>query len=348
MIDRRTALGGLVSVGLAAYAGRAASAQSLETVNCGRLTGVSDAAFFIADKKGFFRDAGVNVNWTTFPQSQAMVAPLAAGQLDAMGASVSAGIYNAMGRDVALKIVGDRGIDYAPYGGLQLIVRADLMKTGRFKALHDLKGLTVAEPGRGSQNLPILVRFLQKAGLGYGDVGHLFMPFPDQVAGLRNGSVDASVLIEPYATLAVKEGSGARIAYDYDAYPNHQISALMYGPEFVQKRPGAAHKFFLGYLRGLRYYHDALRAGTFAGPTSADVIAILQENIKLPDPSLWHAISPSAVQTNGRADVASLTYDYNVYNDQGLISNPTSIANAIDFTFADEANRQLGRYVPAT
>jgi hypothetical protein len=38
MIDRRTALGGIVSVGIAAYAGRAASAQSFETVNCGRPT----------------------------------------------------------------------------------------------------------------------------------------------------------------------------------------------------------------------------------------------------------------------------------------------------------------------
>jgi NitT/TauT family transport system substrate-binding protein len=341
-------LAGIASAGLAAGLGRFAGAQSLETVNCGKLTGVSDAAFFIADKKGYFREAGVNVNWTTFPQSQAMVAPLAAGQLDAMGASVSAGICNAMGRDVQLKIVGDRGVDYAPYGGLQLILRADLVKSGRYKELRDLKGLNVAEPGKGSQNLPILVRFLQKAKLGYNDVGHLFMPFPDQVAGLRNGSVDASVLIEPYATLAVKEGSGQRIAYDYEAYPNHQISALMFSQDFVQKRTATAHKFFLGYLRGLRYYHDALRGGRLAGPTSADVIAILQENIKLPDPTLWHAVSPSAVQTDGRADVASLTYDYDVYNDVGLISSAIKIADAIDFTFADAANRQLGRYVPAS
>ena len=133
MIDRRNMLAGIASAGAAAALGRRASAQSLETVNCGKLTGISDAAFFIADKKGYFREAGVSVNWTTFPQSQAMVAPLAAGQLDAMGASVGAGICNAMGRDVQLKIVGDRGVDYAPYGGLQLVVRTDLVKSGRYK-----------------------------------------------------------------------------------------------------------------------------------------------------------------------------------------------------------------------
>ena len=69
--------------------------------------------------------------WTTFPQSQAMVAPLAQGQLDGMGASVSAGIYNAIGAGIPIKIVGDRGIDYAPYGALPLVVRTDLIKSGR-------------------------------------------------------------------------------------------------------------------------------------------------------------------------------------------------------------------------
>jgi NitT/TauT family transport system substrate-binding protein len=326
---------------------RPARAQTIETVHVGKLIGVSDCPFYIADKKGFFRDAGVDVQWTTFPQSQQMVAPLANGQLDALGASVSAGIYNAIGRGVPLRIVGDRGIDYAPYGGLQLVVRTQLVKSGRYKELKDLKGMKVAEPGKGSSNLPILVRFLEKAGLAYTDIEHLFLPFADQLGGLRNGALDASVLIEPFATAAIHEGYATRVGYDTDVYPNHQISALMYSTKFMSQRPEAAHKLFVGYLRGLRYYHDALRDGKFAGPTAPDVIAILEENIKLPDPAIWREITPSGVSTNGRVDVASLQYDYDVYKGLGLITNPTDVAQAIDMTYADAADKQLGAYVPA-
>lgn len=346
MIDRRHALAGIAALTTTIAASRPVRAQTLETVNMGKLIGVSDCPFYIADKKGYFRDAGVNVVWTTFPQSQAMVAPLAQGQLDGMGASVSAGIYNAIGSGIPLKIVGDRGIDYAPYGALPLIVRTELVKSGRFKTLADLKGLRFAEPGKGSANLPIVYRFLKKAGLNYNDVEHLFLPFPDQVAGMSNGNIDASTMIEPFASLVVKNGSGTRIAPDYSAYPNHQISALMFSGPFIQKRPEVAKRFFVGYLRGLRYYHDALRNGKFGGPTSEDVIAILQSEIKLPDASLWHSITPSAVQTNGRADVASLQFDYGVFQELGLIDKPVSVANAIDFSFADNANRQLGPYRP--
>ena len=227
-------------------------------------------------------------------------------------------------------------------------MRTELVKSGRFRTLSDLKRLRFAEPGKGSANLPIVYRFLRKAGLKYDDVEHIFLPFPDQVAGMRNGTIDASTMIEPFASIIVKDGAGTRIAPDYTAYPNHQISALMYSEQFVQKRTEVAKRFFVGYLRGLRYYHDALRDGKFAGPTADDVISILQSEIKLPDPTIWRAVTPSAVQTNGRVDAASLQFDYDVFKELGLIQTPVSVANSIDMSFADNANRQLGPYRPRT
>jgi NitT/TauT family transport system substrate-binding protein len=348
MIDRRrTLLSMAAALGGTAAFPTALRAQALETVNCGKLVGVSDTPFYVADKKGFFRESGINVNWTTFPQSQAMVAPLAAGQLDAMGASVSAGIYNAVGRGIPIKIVGDRGISIPGYGALPLVVRADLVKSGRFKTLKDLKGLKCAEPGLGSSNLPILFRFLQKGGVGYGEVEHQFLPFADQVAGFRNGSIDAGVLIEPFATAVAKEGSAVRIAPDTDVYPNHQISALMYSTTFMQRRADVAKRFFVGYLRGLRFYRDALKNGHFAGPNGPEVIAIIQDFIKLPDPTVWRDMTPSSVNSDGHVIVPSLEYDYQVYVERALITDPITVPASIDLSYADAANRTLGRYVPA-
>ena len=345
MIDRRQALAGIAAL-TGTLAARPVCAQSLDVVNMGKLIGLTDVAFYIADKKGYFREQNLDVKWTTFPQSQAMVAPLAQGQLDGMGASVSAGIYNAIGSGIPIKIVGDRGIDYAPYGALPLVVRADLIKSGRFKTLADLKGLRFAEPGKGSANLPIVYRFMKKAGLKYDDVEHIFLPFPDQVAGMHNGNIDVSTMIEPFAAAVVKDGTAVRFMADYEAYPNHQISALMYSNNFVQKRTDVAKRFFVGYLRGLRYYHDALKDGKLAGPTADDVISILQAEIKLPDPTIWKTVVPSSVQTNGRVDAPSLQYDYAVFRELGLIEKPAGVLNSIDMQFADNAARVLGAYHP--
>jgi NitT/TauT family transport system substrate-binding protein len=165
---------------------------------------------------------------------------------------------------------------------------------------------------------------------------------------MHNGTIDCSTMIEPFATAIVRDGAGTLIAPDYTAYPNHQISALMFSPQFVTKRADVARRFFVGYLRGLRYYHDALHNGKFAGPTADDVISILESEIKLPDPSIWRLLTPSAVQTNGRVDVASLQFDYDVFKELGLIQTPVNVPNSIDLSFADYANRELGPYRPRT
>lgn len=344
MTTRRTVLAALAAA--VALRARPAGAQN-EPVRVAKLTGVSDGPFYIGEAKGFFRDAGANVEWTTFPQSNQVVPALSQGRLDAMGAAVTASLWNAIGQGLPLKIVGDRGLDYPPYGGLSLCVRSDLTKSGRVKSVRDLAGLKVAEPGRGTSNLAILIRFLRANRMTYNDVQHVFLPFPDQIAAFKNDSIDAAVLIEPFATGAVKEGYCTRLGIDTDVYPSHQISALMYNTDFMQRRPDAAQRFMVGYIRALRYYHDALRDGKFAGPTAPDVIAILQQNIELPDPSIFREMIPSGVTTNGRVDVPSLQFDYDVYRELGLIDKPVNVRESVDFTIADAAARRLGPYHPA-
>ena len=155
MIDRRQALAGIAAL-TGTLAARPVRAQSLEVVNMGKLIGLTDAAFYIAEKKGYFREQNLDVKWTTFPQSQAMVAPLAQGQLDGMGASVSAGIYNAIGSGIPIKIVGDRGIADHQSGGpgrhlgdLGLIDRDPEHVRGRGCARRD--GARQAETGDDSE-----------------------------------------------------------------------------------------------------------------------------------------------------------------------------------------------------
>jgi NitT/TauT family transport system substrate-binding protein len=343
-INRRGMLAGAGGAIAASMVPNITRAQTLDTVNIGHVIGISEAPFFIGDAKGFFRDAGVDVKWTVFEASAQMIAPLAQGQLDGLGSGISAATYNAIGRGIPLRIVGDRGIDFPPYGALPLVVRTDLIKSGRFKTLQDLKGLKIAEPTKGGANLTIVTRFLEKAGLKYEDADHLFLPFAEQLAAFRNGALDASVLIEPFASLAISQGYVTKVGVDTDAYPNHQISVLFYSAPFMEKRPDVARKFFVGYLRALRYYRDALLNGKLAGPNAEDVIAIMQKNLSLPDPSLWRSITPTSVTTDGRVNMASVKFEYDTFNRFGFITDPSDISRAVDMRFADYANRQLGPY----
>ncbi|MET0471240.1 MAG: ABC transporter substrate-binding protein, partial [Xanthobacteraceae bacterium] len=87
-MNNRTLLAILVCASLAPPAKAAAQA-----ITVGATSSTSDAPIFIADKKGYFREEGLEVKVVNFRSAADMVAPLGAGQLEAGAGSASAGLY---------------------------------------------------------------------------------------------------------------------------------------------------------------------------------------------------------------------------------------------------------------
>src|SRR5258708_26888609 len=82
--------------------------QAPIVVTVGAASTTSDAPIYIADKKGYFREEGLEAKVTNFRSAADMVAPLGIGQLDAGAGSASAGLYNAMLQGIKIKIVADK------------------------------------------------------------------------------------------------------------------------------------------------------------------------------------------------------------------------------------------------
>ena len=98
MALRKTA-GSLFGLGFALIVGLAYAAHAqaqTEKVTIGISNAATDAGFYIADKKGYFREAGIAVNMAAFPSAAKMIAPLGGRELDVGAGTVSAGLYNAV------------------------------------------------------------------------------------------------------------------------------------------------------------------------------------------------------------------------------------------------------------
>ena len=180
-------------------------AQAPIVVNVGAASTTSDAPIYIADKKGYFREEGLEAKVTNFRSAADMVAPLGIGQLDAGAGSASAGLYNAMLQGIRIKIVADKASSAPGYGATKILVRKDLVDSGRFKTIKDFKGMKFAMNAPGVSNTATLNALLKSAGLKYSDVETANLPFPDHVAALSNKAVDASASVEPGPTIADQE-----------------------------------------------------------------------------------------------------------------------------------------------
>jgi NitT/TauT family transport system substrate-binding protein len=113
-----------------------------------------------------------------------MIAPLGTGELDVGGGTASAGLYDAGARGIN-KNRGRPGVHAAGLRYSSLMVRKDLIDSGRFKSFSDLKGLKVAIGAPGTGTASALNEALKKGGLIYRDVEVVYLGFPEHLPAYR-------------------------------------------------------------------------------------------------------------------------------------------------------------------
>jgi NitT/TauT family transport system substrate-binding protein len=343
MLTKRSVVAALLMLA-GSCLGTAAAAEEIVKVGVNGV--VSDAAFFIAQKKGYFAKQGIKVEFVHFDSGPQMVAPLGTGQIDAAAGASSAGLFNAVARGIGLKVVADKGSAPVGYSYVPIIVRKDLIDQGKVKTYADFKGLKVAEAGKGGTPGPILNEALKKAGLNYDDVQHVYnLSYPQQVLALANQAIDVGVTAEPSAAQAITKGYAVRFSAP-DHYPNQQIAVLLYGDLFIKNRNDIAAKFMVAYLEGVRFYNGALKDGHFAGPNAAELIDILVEYTKVKDRDLYAAMTPNGCNPDGHIDMPSMQKDYAFYKEHGYLEGTTTVDALVDHSFVDRALKILGPYKP--
>jgi len=329
-------------VGLAAIV-TSASAQNVR-VNVGIANSATDAALFVADKKGHFKAEGLEVNFIAFDSGARMIAPFASGDLDVGAGGPSAGLYNAVARGIDIRIVADKSSTPPGRPINFLLVRRDHVESGRYKTLADLKGMKVAGAAPGGAATTTLDKLLEKAGLRIADVERVYLGFPQQAIALENKAVDAALPTEPAASEAVKRGSAVRIIGDDEIYPGHQLAAIFYAGQFITKKPEAAQRFMRAYIRGARDYADAIVDGKLSGPKGEEMIAILTASSQIKDPELYRAITAANIDPDGKLAIESLKEDLAIFTKEGLIEGKVDINKVIDTSFAEAAVKELGPY----
>src|SRR3954469_23360431 len=283
----------VVAMATGLYA-RASTAQTNNTVKIASAGIASDIGFFIADKKGYFRAEGLDVQLTQMANSPQMIGPLGMGQLDVGAGTVAASLYNAVAQNIAIRAVADKGSMRQGYGFTGLMVRKDLVDSGRYKTYADLKGMKLAVGTFGSANSSAMNEALKKGGLKWSDAaGMVALVFPQHIIAYQNKAIDASMTNEPTATTAVQNGLAVRVAGNDEIYPSQQTAVVLYSENFARQKAQIAHKFMRAYVRAVRDYNDALRDGHIAGPNAAEVIATLTEHTFIKDAAIHRSITPA-------------------------------------------------------
>jgi NitT/TauT family transport system substrate-binding protein len=316
-----------------------AVAQERAEVRVGVFHSISDAGIYVAKEKGYFAEENIDISLYKVGSAANVVTPLASEALDVSGGSPSAGLYNALRQGITLQIVADKASTPKGHGYVAYIVRKAL--AGKIRTTADLRGRVLAATGYngGSTGQVNLHKLLSSAGVKESELDIVDLKFGDAYAALGTGRVDVAMLIEPLATKAVAQDVGVVWKRVDEIYPNEQYGVLMYGPGII-KRPDVANRFMAAYLRGVRYYNDAL-AGKIP---AAELTKILIKNTSVKDPALYTQMVFPRLDPNGKLNVAGMEDDVEWWMSAGVIKGSVKVGRVVNTSYVENALKKLGLY----
>jgi NitT/TauT family transport system substrate-binding protein len=267
--------------------------------------------FFAAIEKGYFKEAGLEVEALKFAGAQQVMEAMLSGRSD--GSSNGTGSANLAIGEIAqpglFKIFATN-----PSNAKHVLEEFLVPKDSTAKTMADLKGKRVAS-GPGIQNVTLAKTMLEKAGAGVMSVTEL--PIGQHVAALAAGQIDAAYTLEPTGTIGRLNGTTRVLEAGVVAHyilgdpmaPWHGGSASLTS-EFIKKYPAETKKFIAAYAKGIelvRSKPDEARQ-FMKGYTAIE--GALANEVPLASYMLYNEFKAS--------DVAYFQKFYDLFSDKGI------------------------------
>ncbi len=224
-----------------------APARAADTIQTG-LVGAANAVewqYYIGARKGFFADAGLNIDVIYVPSPAGLVQQLTAGSLDIVDIGVAEPIH-AVSRGAPVAILRITGA-VPPY---------ELLAKSTIKSIKDLKGHTVVIGGLVDINRVYLERILKAAGLKDSDVDITVVGnTAGRFAALQSGAADMTMLAPPVNFFAEAAGFN-NIGYLMDYAHDIPFGSTDVSLAFAKKNPDAVKRLVGALDKSIAWFND--------------------------------------------------------------------------------------------
>jgi len=300
------------AAGLAVLASPAlVRAQSTPKLRIGFWPVAAGLPFFAAVEKGYFKEAGLDVEPLKFAGAQQVMEAMLSGRSD--GSSNGTGSAN-----LAIGEIAQPGLFRIfctnPSNAKYVLDEFITGKDSAIKTMADLKGKKVAS-GPGIQNVTLCKTMLERAGATGATVSEL--PIGQHVASLVAGQVDACYTLEPTGTIGrmngttrvIEAGVVAKYILGDPMAPWHGGAASLTS-EFIKKNPDAAKKFIAAYTRGVELVRSKPEEARQFMKGYTAIEGPLTNEVPLASYMLYNEFKPS--------DVAYFQKFYDLFTDKGI------------------------------
>jgi NitT/TauT family transport system substrate-binding protein len=310
----RLVLAGLLAV---MAVGTAQAEDALKT-KIGVLRLSSSAPVFIAQDKGYFREAGLAVELKFFDAAQPIAVATTSGDVDFGITAFTAGLYNLAGKGT-LKVIGGMSREKAGYPLIGYFASNNAYAAG-LKTPKDLAGKRIAVTQVGSSFHYSLGLLADKYGFKLSEVKIVpLQSLSNAAAALKGETVDAALLPVSTARKLMDEGGAKFLGWVGDETP-WQLGAVFASPKTLTNK-ALVTKLLGALVRADREYHDVILAAMKDGtvPINEQTKPLLEIIAKYTNLPVEQVVGNCAyVDPDGKLDVKNVDNQIKWLQEQGF------------------------------
>ncbi len=332
----RLAMAGLMALTAVAASSEGRCQEPLKA-KIGVLRLSSSAPVFIAQDKGYFKEAGLEIELKFFDAAQPIAVATASGDVDFGVTAFTAGLYNLAGKG-ALKVIGGMSREKAGYPLIGYFASNNAY-AGGLKTPKDLAGKRIAVTQTGSSFHYSLGLLADKYGFKLADIKVLPMQsLSNAAAALKGETVDAALLPVSTARKLIDDGGAKLLGWVGDETP-WQLGAVFASPKALGNKP-LVTKLLAALARADRDYHDVILASIKDGKAEVNdkTRPLLEIIARYTNLQVAQVVGNCAfIDPDGKLDVSNVANQIAWMQEQGFVDKGFGVDAVIakEFVGAD-------------
>lgn len=323
----------MVIIMLTAFIG---SANAAEKIRIGALHFTSHAASFVAFERGYFKDAGLDVEFKFFKAAQPMAVAIASGDVDFGVTAISGGLINLAGKGV-IKVIGgalheEKGIDG------QMILASKKAYDNGLKSPANLKGHTFGITQTGSSFHYVAHKIAQKEGFLVSDIKLKPLQKVGAIIGaLKSGQIDSWSIVPHIAKALAKSPKIEIIGRVSDYIPDYQVTTVFTSAKNAKDKPELVKAFLKAYSHGASDFNAALVDKTAGDKASEDMVKLIHKYVYSSKP--YEKAAPSirngAMRLNegAKLNITNVKDQLDWFKNEGLVKKNITMDMLVDTSY---------------
>jgi NitT/TauT family transport system substrate-binding protein len=234
------------------------------TVKIGYLPSDHDAALFVADQQGLYKDKNISYELVQFNNGGDLMTAMASGDVDVGYVGISP-VLSSVSAGVPAKVISAAQTD-----GSGIVVTDD----SNIHVASDLKGKTIATPGEASIQHVLLSYYLKQHGLSLDDINESAMKVPSINDALKTNNIPAAITFQPYVSLGETSDNIDELVDSSEIMPGHPCCVVVASDDFIKNHEDTAKDIVAIHENATTFINEQIKANK-----TDDIVKLLPEDI---------------------------------------------------------------------